>query len=61
METITNTDGDPIGEVPSIVTMDADTFCEYIYSTSVSKEVAAADGCGYISAIDATPVIPQAE
>ncbi len=61
MEVITNTDGDPIGEAPSYLTMDEESFIENIYCTAVSKEVAAADGCGYISSIDATPVVPQAE
>ena len=61
MEEKTNTDGDSIGEAPSFVAMDADSFCEHIYSTSISKTTAAEDGCGYISSIDATPVVPQAE
>ncbi|MBQ2027155.1 MAG: hypothetical protein II214_04585, partial [Alistipes sp.] len=61
MEEKTNTDGDSIGEAPNFVAMDAESFVENIYCTAVSKEIAAADGCGYISSIDATPVVPQAE
>ena len=61
MEVIINTDGDPIGKAPSYLTMDEESFIENIYCTAVSKDVAAADGCGYISSIDATPVVPQAE
>ena len=52
-----NTDGDPIGLAPKYNDIDEATYSEYIYGAPVTKEVATTDGCGYISAIDATPVI----
>ena len=52
-----NTDGDPIGLAPKYNGVDETTYVEYIYGAPVTKEVATTDGCGYISAIDAAPVI----
>ena len=41
---------------PVFVTLDAGNYNEYIYPTEVTADVATADKCGYISAIDAQPV-----
>jgi hypothetical protein len=41
---------------PVFVTLDSNNYYKYIYPTEVTADVATADKCGYISAIDAQPV-----
>ena len=48
-----NADGDPVSKE---VVVTADNYYKYIYGTEIDAATAKTDYCGYISAIDATPV-----
>ena len=48
-----NADGDPVSKE---VVVTADNYYKYIYGAESDAETAVADKCGFISAIDATPV-----
>ena len=48
-----NADGDPVSKE---VVVTVDDYYKYIYGTEIDAATAKADYCGYISAIDATPV-----